>query len=361
MANHTSPVDSQQSQHILDKLVTFRLVRMVTFMMPRAPWWVRAIVFSFVVTASVVGLSLLVGEPPFLFTLHVAIWLGFVPIGLVLTNLVYRETLQTFFTEVVPELPPDAVQNIQTHLQDNFSPRKQALLAGLASGLATLVLGLALYLNLSMIVTPATYASIFAVAAFAVNVMHLGALLIAASNRFVVGDVTLYPLAPRHSKVVRGLTVVGRRLVWTMIIMATILVIATSVSPFSLLALTTAGVQYLAVVVVMGVPFVLQRRNIARLVDQRRARTIDELQAEIAELYANRDNLTAEQRDRFDYLMGLHVAVTGGEKNTTLGSISETLRYVSPLLLPLLALIISNLNLPFGEDILKLLEPVLSP
>jgi hypothetical protein len=126
-----------------------------------------------------------------------------------------------------------------------------------------------------------------------------------------------------------------------------------------LFAFTVAVVTGVVLFAVVGGLFALQQTRLSQLIANRRARTLSELQAELKAFYDQRGNLDDAAQKRFDYLLALHDRVA--QTSDLAIDFGGTLRFFSPMLLPLLSLLLSNINLPFlTQDIRDLLQQVLS-
>jgi hypothetical protein len=357
----------KQAQQAMDDLLSFRLVRATTWFLPRAPLWLRSVLFSLLALVVLSALSWLnlFGEPSVVFfrlsvqgAVNLLVWL-------VAFDVIGRDMLIILARDVAPTLPPAVTVSAARRLQEGFTLRRQTLVSVLSAGLITALAGppvliptlefkstlaFFLFLILTMIVI-----------AIIIPIVHFGALLTSTTHLFTEGNVPLYPLDPRRSPLIRGSTAISQRVVVLLAVLGAFSILMTLLfapgSKLLLLAATVLGAVSIAGLV--GMLFVLQQRDLSRIVAERRARTLTELQAELSGLYDNRDSLSAAERERFDYLLALHDRVTKtSDKAFNFGG---ALRFASPLVLPLLSLLLSNLSLPFlNEGVGSVLQEILS-
>lgn len=331
-------------EQILDRLVVRRLVRAVTGWLPRAAWWLRSFLFSLLVLALVGTGAWLTGEPLYLLWMHV--WAA----ALLLTALIAYEWLahqviQILREEIASDLPPETLHRAIRVSQGNLMLRGQALVSAGVGGLTVLLLGPVL-IAITGRFTPFTYFIVFFGSALTTNLIYIPAMATVFSLLVMTGEARLYPLDPAQSRVVRGLEAIGQRIVWMTAILATVGVIGPFLIPkLGAASLAIAGLVLTGAVMATGLQFVVQAFVLRRIVVARRDQTLNELQNELSALYERRATLSAEEHAQLESLLAMHAQALRSHPSAT--GFSDVFNFVSPLLLPILGLVVGSLNLPF--------------
>jgi hypothetical protein len=339
-----SEVILTEVEQTLNRLAVRRLVYAVTRWLPGAAWWLRSLAFSLLLLVLVGSGAWRTGEPPYLLWLH--IWAA----ALLLTALIAydwlaNQIMQFLREEIVSELPPEMVQHAIRVSQGNLLLRRQALISAGVGALTALLLGPVL-IAITGRLTPFTYFIVFFGSALTTNLIYIPAMATVFSLLIKPDQARLYPLDPAQSRLVRGLEAIGQRIVWITAILATVGVIGPFLIPkLGLASLAMAVLVLTGAVLATGLQFVVQAFVLRRIVVSRRERTLNELQNELTVLYERRNSLSSEEHAQLESLLAMHEQTLQSHPSAT--SFSDVFNFVSPLLLPLLGLVVGSLNLPF--------------
>lgn len=342
-----SKVILTEVEQVLDRLAVRRLVYAATRWLPGAAWWLRSLVFSLLVLVLVGSGAWLTGEPHYLLWLH--IWAAALLFtALVAYDWLANQIMQFLREEIVSELPPEMVQHAIRVSQGNILMRGQALLSAGVGGLTALLLGPVL-IAITGQLTPFTYFIVFFGSALTTNLIYIPAMATVFSLLINPDQVRLYPLDPAQSRLVRGLEAIGQRIVWITAILATVGVIGPFLIPkLGVASLAMAVLVLTGAVLATGLQFVVQAFVLRRIVVARRERTLNELQNELSGLYERRTALSNQEHAQLESLLAMHAQTLQSHPSAT--GLSDVFNFVSPLLLPLLGLVVGSLNLPFIDN-----------
>ncbi len=359
-----SPADSM-SQHepvdallerALDMLWARRVVRLLT-PIKGLSWTVRATLCTALLFAVFLGGALATGEPRTLLGLHAwaATLLG---ASLLLYDWLAGRVLSAFRDSVLPSLPSDTVHRARALLLESPVLRWQG---ALSVGVGVLT---------ALLLMPVLYAATGRVVPFAAGIVAVGSSLttslvyvpaMATVMAFLARDADdLPPLAPQHARLVRTVQRTGHWIVLVTAGVATVGVLAPLVLPgLGLVGPVLAVLVLLGAVSSTGMQFGLQQVVLAALVNARRDRTLDELQARVARLYGRLDELTTDERDELLALVNLHDRVA--QVPDLLVSLRSLLEFARPLVVPLASAVLVHLvRAPHSsglDALLRLLGP----
>jgi len=345
-----------QAENLLDRLAVRRFVKAVTGWLPRAAWWQRSVLFSLMVLIVTGAGAWLTGEPRYLLGLHV--WAATLLLtALVTYDWLANQVVRILREEIAADLPPETIQRAIWVSQHHWVLRRQALLSAGVGGLTTLLLGPVL-IAITGQLTPFTYLIVFFGSALTTNLVYIPAIATVFSLLIVTGEARLYPLDPAQSQLVRGLQAIGQRIVWITAILATVGVIGPFLIPgLGLASLAMALLVLTGAVAATGLQFVVQAFALRRLIVARRERTLNELQNELSALYERRATLGVEEHALLESLLAMRDQALQAHPSAT--GLADVFNFVSPLLLPLLGIVVGSLNLPFvNKDLLGFLVNV---
>lgn len=316
--------------------------RVVRALVPVAwlPFPVRSMLFTVALSLAFVLGALASGEPRMLVGLHAwaAALLG---ASLLLYDWLGRRVLTAFRVGVAPSLRPEALDAARRLLTTSPVLRWQAAISVGVGVLTAALLLPVLYLVTGRLV-PFTAAVVAIGSSVTTNLIYVPGM--ATVMTFLARDAEdLPPLAPQHGRLVRALQRTGHWIVLVTAAFATVGVLAPLVVPgLGAVGPVLAALVVFGAVSSTGVQFALQQVVLAALVNARRDRTLDELQAQIAPLYARRDALTGDERETLMALVNLHDRVA--QAPDFLVSMQALLAFARPLVVPLASAVAVNLH-----------------
>lgn len=350
-----------EAQKAFENLTSFRVIRATTRFIPGIPFWLRALLFCLVFTAIWEGGLWLAHEQ------DIAYWAALFSVmnGLVTMvafEIIGRDMLRILREDIAPHASPEIMKQAAWNLRNNFTTLKQVISIIISAGLLLLTCLVALFLTptIEFRALPLIVVGLYAMFVLVIPVFHLAVLFVSTALLFTKDEAALYPLDPRRSPIVQALTAMTQQIVLFFALLGTLVVItsASVASALRLLIIAVVVIVAATFVMVSGL-FILQQTRLSRLIASRRARTLSELQAELKAFYDQRGNLDDAAQKRFDYLLALHDRVA--HTSDLAIDLGGALRFFSPMLLPLLSLLFSNIDLPFlTQDIRNLLQRVLS-
>ncbi len=330
---------SRDLERALDGLWARRVVRALT---PRRemPWALRAALCSLLLGGLSVAGALALGEPLSLLGLHAwAVALLFT--ALVLYDLLARWVVAAFREAVIPALSAASLARARALLDASPALRWQAALSA-GVGLVTVALFTAALAMVTGRLAPFAAAQVAVGSALTTNLVYVpGAATVMA---LLARDTdAVAPVAPQHSPLVRALARAGHWTVMVTAALSTVGVLAPLVLPgLGLLGPVLAALVLCGAVASTGAQFVVQQVVIAAVVNARRDRTLDELQARVAALWPRLAELSPAERDELMQLSSLHDRVA--QAPDLFGSLRALLEFARPLVVPLASAVLVNLH-----------------
>jgi hypothetical protein len=340
-------------ERLFDDLLVNRLARLI-WSLRGSPWWVSrvALALAFLIL-SLAGWRL-AGEPPV--TLGVNLWAASLLLAALLIYCVLGyHVVRQVETFIAPEVPPEIEADIGGRQRSSALLRWQAALSGGVGALTVLLLAPVLW-TVTQRPTPATWAAVFLGSALTVNLIYIPA-SVSVLSLWLSRDerLRLFPLDPGRSGIVQGLMAVGRAIVRATALLATVGVVGPFLIPgIGAASLVLALLVFTGAVSATGLQYVIQRYAIHRMVARQRRRTESELQTELTRLYERRLELSEVEAGRLSELLAIYAQVAAAEDRVF--TVGKALDFASPLLLPMIGLLLGGANAGPGDaNLLELL------
>lgn len=323
-----------------------RLVEAVTFFMRRARWGWRAFVFCGLMLGISVGAGEATGEAPAL--AGVMAWAAaLLLVALLVYERLGRRVVETLRNDIGPGLTDEVTRRAAEVAARSPILRWQTAISAGIGGLTALLLGPALVGTFGR--APATLAVVIVGSALTTNYVYVPAMVSVLALLLAGEAVPVFPLDPLLSQMVRGMERIGREIVWTTAALATVGVVGPLLIPgLGIVGLVLALLVFCGAVLATGLQYVVQVIAINRLVGDRRDTTLNTLQRELDAYYERRGSLETADAARASVLLAMHEQAGQARENAL--SFSEAVGFLSPLVVPLIGLLVGSLNLPWLNE-----------
>jgi len=339
------PQDSTLNEELgrtLDGLFARRVVLGATPFLSRFPWPLRAVCFSGGLFALTLAAGTLLSEPRVL--RQIDLWAGL----LLLVCLLAYERLAVDIKRVVassvaPTLSSGALAQARTWSTTHVLLTHQAAICSGIGLLTAACVAIALQWVFGR-QGPATLLFLAFGSALVTSLIYIPASVSVLSLVSAAGHADVFPLDPARSRLVAGLRRLGQGTVVASAAMGTVGALGPLLLPgLGAVAYVLAALVLCGAISASVAQFFVQQHALGTLIMRARNGALGALQSDIAPLFARRTELSDREQATLTSLLALYDRVVSISAKGF--SARETLRFIRPLLIPAVTMILTTLHI----------------